>query len=88
MKILQQKPKLSPGNTNMKWQAIYKHRNGEWMILGTLMAFKVALQYVLIHPSFDLHRDEYLHLDQADHLAWGIFLYHLLLHGSHGSLKC
>jgi len=29
------------------------------------MAFKIALQYVLIHPSFDLHRDEYLHLDQA-----------------------
>jgi len=58
-------------NINMKWQAIYKHRNGEWMILGTLMAFKVFLQYLLIHPSFDLHRDEYLHLDQADHLAWG-----------------
>jgi hypothetical protein len=35
------------------------------------MVFKIALQYVLIHPSFDLHRDEYLHLDQADHLAWG-----------------
>lgn len=35
------------------------------------MVVKIALQYVLIHPSFDLHRDEYLHLDQADHPAWG-----------------
>lgn len=26
---------------------------------------------MLIHPSYDLHRDEYLHLDQARHLAWG-----------------
>ncbi len=27
--------------------------------------------YVLIHPVYDLQRDEYLHLDQANHLAWG-----------------
>ena len=25
----------------------------------------------LINPMYDLHRDEYLHLDQARHLAWG-----------------
>ena len=25
----------------------------------------------LINPVYDLHRDEYLHLDQAHHLAWG-----------------
>lgn len=25
----------------------------------------------LINPMYDLHRDEYLHLDQAKHLAWG-----------------
>jgi hypothetical protein len=25
----------------------------------------------LIHPAYELHRDEYLHLDQARHLAWG-----------------
>jgi hypothetical protein len=30
-----------------------------------------VLQYLLISPSYDLHRDEYLHLDQAKHLAWG-----------------
>jgi hypothetical protein len=26
---------------------------------------------VIIGPEYDLHRDEYLHLDQAEHLAWG-----------------
>ena len=29
------------------------------------------LHYFLINPAYDLHRDEYLHLDQAKHLAWG-----------------
>jgi hypothetical protein len=27
----------------------------------------------LISPVYDLQRDEYLHLDQANHLAWGFF---------------
>lgn len=26
---------------------------------------------MLIHPAFELHRDEYLYLADADHLAWG-----------------
>ena len=29
------------------------------------------LQYFLLNPDYDLQRDEYLHLDQAHHLAWG-----------------
>ena len=29
------------------------------------------MQYLLYNPDYDLHRDEYLHLDQANHLAWG-----------------
>ena len=32
---------------------------------------KFLLQYILISPEYDLQRDEYLHLDQANHLAWG-----------------
>ncbi|OMP13691.1 hypothetical protein COLO4_01141 [Corchorus olitorius] len=28
-------------------------------------------EYALISPEYELHRDEYLHLDQANHLAWG-----------------
>ncbi|GAB2553126.1 glycosyltransferase family 39 protein [Spirosoma aerophilum] len=35
------------------------------------ITLKFLLQYVLISPEYDLHRDEYLHLDQANHLAWG-----------------
>ncbi len=40
-------------------------------ILLLFMSVKVFVQYLLIHPIYDLQRDEYLHLDQADHPAWG-----------------
>lgn len=35
------------------------------------VALKFFLHYWLVNPEYELHRDEYLHLDQADHLAWG-----------------
>jgi hypothetical protein len=53
----------------MRWRDT-SERKGLWILLA-LMTVKVVLQYLLIHPSYDLHRDEYLHLDQANHLAWG-----------------
>lgn len=40
-------------------------------ILIIFIAAKFILQYVLYNPNYDLQRDEYLHLDQANHLAWG-----------------
>lgn len=40
-------------------------------ILLAFIAAKFVLQFTLINPDYDLHRDEYLHLDQGDHLAWG-----------------
>lgn len=40
-------------------------------ILLTFIFTKFLLQYFLIIPDYDLHRDEYLHLDQAHHPAWG-----------------
>lgn len=40
-------------------------------ILVGFIGLKVLLQYVLLSSAYDLHRDEYLHLDQANHLAWG-----------------
>lgn len=40
-------------------------------ILLGFIALKFILQYILISPEYDLQRDEYLHLDQAHHLAWG-----------------
>ena len=40
-------------------------------VLGALILLKLILQYGLIDPVYELHRDEFLHLDQAHHLAWG-----------------
>lgn len=40
-------------------------------LLLFFILFKFAIQYAVVHPDFDLQRDEFLHLDQADHLAWG-----------------
>lgn len=41
------------------------------LILSGFILTKFVLQYFLINSDYDLHRDEYLHLDQANHLAWG-----------------
>lgn len=41
------------------------------VILLLFIIIKIVLQFFLIHPAYNLHRDEYLHLDQAHHLAWG-----------------
>ncbi|MCS4301656.1 glycosyltransferase family 39 protein [Chryseobacterium sp. BIGb0232] len=41
------------------------------LILIIFIIVKFILQYSLISPEYDLQRDEYLHLDQGNHLAWG-----------------
>lgn len=41
------------------------------LILSLFIILKFLLQYFLINPDYELHRDEFLHLDQANHLAWG-----------------
>ncbi|MDD2304870.1 MAG: glycosyltransferase family 39 protein [Prolixibacteraceae bacterium] len=41
------------------------------IVLCGLILLKFVLQYILIDPVYELHRDEFLHLDQAQHLAWG-----------------
>src|SRR6476469_11275968 len=40
-------------------------------ILFLFILLKFLLQYLLISADYDLQRDEYLHLDQGHHLAWG-----------------
>lgn len=40
-------------------------------ILFCFVIAKFLLQYTLISPEYELQRDEFLHLDQAHHLAWG-----------------
>jgi len=41
------------------------------IILIGFILLKFLLQYHLISSDYDLQRDEYLHLDQGQHLAWG-----------------
>lgn len=42
-----------------------------YYVLIFLILMKLVLQQFLIAPGWELHRDEYMHLDQAKHLAWG-----------------
>lgn len=41
------------------------------IILICFIFLKFLIQYSLISPEYELHRDEFLHLDQANHLAFG-----------------
>ncbi|MCP9768453.1 glycosyl transferase [Lacihabitans sp. LS3-19] len=41
------------------------------LILFGLIILKFVLQYLVLSDDYELHRDEFLHLDQAHHLAWG-----------------
>lgn len=41
------------------------------MYLLLFIILKMIIQYIAVNPIYELHRDEFLHLDQAKHLAWG-----------------
>lgn len=41
------------------------------LIIAGFALIKILVPFILIHPAFELHRDEYLYLADADHLAWG-----------------
>ena len=41
------------------------------IILICFIFLKFLIQYSLISTEYELQRDEFLHLDQANHLAWG-----------------
>lgn len=41
------------------------------VLICVFIIVKIVLQYLLVNPVYELHRDEFLHLDQAKHLAWG-----------------
>ena len=40
-------------------------------LLIVFIIVKFLLQFILVSPEYELQRDEFLHLDQAHHLAWG-----------------
>ncbi|MEO6231908.1 MAG: glycosyltransferase family 39 protein [Ferruginibacter sp.] len=41
------------------------------VLLLFFILLKSGIHFFLINKAYNLHRDEYLHLDQAKHLAWG-----------------
>jgi len=43
----------------------------EYGCLVFFLLLKLILSFVLVNPVYELHRDEFLHLDQANHLAAG-----------------
>ncbi len=54
----------------MNSQQLKLFLNRYWILL-VLIAIKLILQFVLVNPIYELHRDEFLHLDQAFHPAAG-----------------
>lgn len=46
-------------------------RSKHWFLIFFLAALKMALPFLLQHPAFGLHRDEYLYYQQGQHLDWG-----------------
>ena len=42
-----------------------------WRIILGFALIKFLVPFLFIHPEFELHRDEYLYLADAGHLAWG-----------------
>lgn len=45
--------------------------NYSLLVLVFIIIVKFIIQYLVIHPVYELHRDEFLHLDQANHPAFG-----------------
>lgn len=46
-------------------------RKNDWIIIFILAALKMVLPFLLSHPAFGLHRDEYLYYEQGHHLSLG-----------------
>ncbi len=42
-----------------------------WLLIIAMAIIKFALPFFLQHPVYELHRDEFLYLEQGHHLAWG-----------------
>ncbi|MCF6401619.1 glycosyltransferase family 39 protein [Chitinophaga filiformis] len=42
-----------------------------YLLLLLFLLFKLVFHFLIVNPVYDLHRDEFLHLDQANHLAAG-----------------
>ncbi|MBK8611512.1 MAG: glycosyltransferase family 39 protein [Chitinophagaceae bacterium] len=48
-----------------------QNKNLTWGLIVALAIVKFSLPFFLQHPVYELHRDEFLYLEQGHHLAWG-----------------
>lgn len=53
------------------YKPVMKSFSRNSLVLLFVLLLKFILQYRLTDRVYDLHRDEYLHLDLGGHLAWG-----------------
>ncbi len=49
---------------------VFNHKKSNYLLAG-LIALKILLHFLIIDPVYDLHRDEYLHLDMGSHISGG-----------------
>src|SRR3954462_15110089 len=47
------------------------NNNRHYIWLALFVIVKISIGYFLSNPVYELHRDEFLHLDQGHHLAAG-----------------
>lgn len=63
---------LPTANSKLSFLAINtSYAKASMALLLFFIALKLVLPFLLVNPVYELHRDEFLHLDQAKHLAWG-----------------
>ena len=43
----------------------------EKILLRSMVLLKLALPFILVHSAYELHRDEFLYLEQSRHLSLG-----------------
>lgn len=55
----------------METESIWNSKKSQNFLLLFFMILKIAMGYLFVNSDFELHRDEFLYLDQGNHLAWG-----------------
>ncbi|HPI12699.1 MAG TPA: glycosyltransferase family 39 protein [Catalimonadaceae bacterium] len=62
---------ISSGRHSLYLQPTPVDMSKKSLLLSGFILLKFLLQFFLIGTEYELHRDEYLHIDQGHHLAWG-----------------
>lgn len=61
----------SKSHDSVNLELHFTDMNKKTYVLLLFVLAKFVIQYFAINPVYELHRDEFLHLDLGDHLAWG-----------------